>query len=193
MKKKLFIVLLTLLMLAALLMQPIGVVAAELLPGDVNADGEFNSDDAIYLLKYVFKPTGFPIPEGMDMDNNSDGEINADDAIYLLKAVFSPATFPLKPVVTETTYTVTYYDWNGDLITTETVKEGDSATPPTDVSREGYTFIGWDKNYVAVTGDTVLTAQYVEASKPYLKADSVVAAAGDTTVTVKVSIKNNPG
>jgi len=99
MKKQVLAFALALMMLVAFIVcQALPTFAAELIPGDLNGDGELTSDDAIYLLKSVFSRESFPIPEGMDMDNNSDGEITSDDAIYLLKAVFSRDSFPLKPI-----------------------------------------------------------------------------------------------
>ncbi|MCL2882464.1 MAG: BspA family leucine-rich repeat surface protein, partial [Coriobacteriia bacterium] len=41
--------------------------------------------------------------------------------------------------------TVTYVDFDGSVITTETVGYGEDATPPTDPTRPGYRFTGWDK------------------------------------------------
>jgi len=67
----------------------------KLLLGDMNGDETVSSDDAVYLLKYVFKPENFPIAEGLNPDCNSDGKVTSDDAVYLLKYVFSPASFPL--------------------------------------------------------------------------------------------------
>lgn len=60
-------------------------------------------------------------------------------------------------------YTVTFKDWDGKVLKTESVKDGNAATPPANPAREGYTFSGWDKAYDTITADTVLTAQYVAA------------------------------
>ncbi|MBO6062242.1 MAG: InlB B-repeat-containing protein, partial [Clostridia bacterium] len=57
-------------------------------------------------------------------------------------------------------YTVTFVDWDGTVLSTQQVEEGASATAPADPSREGYTFIGWDTDFAAVTGDLTVTAQY---------------------------------
>lgn len=47
-----------------------------------------------------------------------------------------------------------------ELLKTEKVDYGDSATAPTAPSREGYTFQGWDKSYNNVTSDLKITAKY---------------------------------
>ena len=57
-------------------------------------------------------------------------------------------------------YTVTFEDWNGDSLKTETVEQGKGATAPTDPTRDGYTFTGWDKTFDNITSDLTITAQY---------------------------------
>jgi len=57
-------------------------------------------------------------------------------------------------------YTVTFNDWEGRFITSQQVPEGENATPPMVIEREGYTFIGWDGEYHNITSDCTLTAQY---------------------------------
>jgi len=91
------------------------------------------------------------------------------------------------------TYTVTFKDHNGMVLKTEIVEEGSAATAPAAPSRDGYAFVGWDKAFNNITGDLVVTAVYEqEATGPRLYASKVTAVAGDT-VTVTVSVKNNPG
>ncbi|MBQ7061232.1 MAG: endonuclease, partial [Clostridia bacterium] len=58
------------------------------------------------------------------------------------------------------THTVTFVDWDGTVLKTETVEEGASATAPADPARIGYTFTGWDADFTNVTGDLTVTAQY---------------------------------
>ena len=42
-------------------------------------------------------------------------------------------------------YTVTFLDWDDSVLKTMLVAPGKDAEPPIDPKREGYTFIGWDK------------------------------------------------
>ena len=64
------------------------------------------------------------------------------------------------------TFTVTFKNWNGDVLSTQTVDYGAGATEPTVPAREGYEFIGWDKTFNNVMSDMVIIAQYEELSTP---------------------------
>jgi len=57
-------------------------------------------------------------------------------------------------------YTVTFLDWDGSELKTETVDWMNDATAPAAPTREGYTFTGWDKWFTYVTSDLTVTAQY---------------------------------
>ena len=58
-------------------------------------------------------------------------------------------------------YTVTFVNgYNGTILKTEKVEQGKSATPPSNPSRPGYTFTGWNGNYTNVTEDRVITATW---------------------------------
>ena len=59
-------------------------------------------------------------------------------------------------------YTVTFKDWNGNVLKTEQVTYGTAATAPADPTREGHTFVGWDVTFDNVTSDMEVTAQYRE-------------------------------
>ena len=57
-------------------------------------------------------------------------------------------------------YMVTFKDWDGTVLKTETVAYNTAATSPADPTREGYRFIGWSAAFDNVTGDMEVTAQY---------------------------------
>ena len=61
---------------------------------------------------------------------------------------------------TAVTHTVTFVDWDGKVLKTETVNDGAAATAPANPSRNGYTFTGWDIEFSKVTSDLTVTAQY---------------------------------
>ncbi|MBR2987109.1 MAG: InlB B-repeat-containing protein [Clostridia bacterium] len=99
----------------------------------------------------------------------------------------------ITPGQTQQTYTVTFKDHDGAVLSTETVVSGHAAKAPAEPTREGYVFTGWDKSFDHVTSDLTVTAQYqAESTAPRFVASSVKAKAGDT-VRVTVSMKHNPG
>lgn len=57
-------------------------------------------------------------------------------------------------------YTVTFTDWDDRVLHTEVVKEGASASAPSNPKREGYTFIGWAPPYDNITSNLIVKAQY---------------------------------
>ena len=59
-------------------------------------------------------------------------------------------------------YTVTFKDWDGEVLKTEEVTEGSGATAPTSPTRDYYTFTGWNKPFDEVTEDLTVTATYTE-------------------------------
>ena len=59
-------------------------------------------------------------------------------------------------------YKVVFVDWDDKELKSEEVEHGKSATAPKDPSREGYTFIGWDKKFDNITADLTVKAQYEE-------------------------------
>ena len=71
------------------------------------------------------------------------------------------------------TYTVTFKDWDGTVLNTQTVKEGSSATAPSSPVREGYRFIGWDKDFSSITSDLTVTAQYDRINNIKLGPDTI--------------------
>ncbi|MBO5788681.1 MAG: InlB B-repeat-containing protein [Clostridia bacterium] len=66
----------------------------------------------------------------------------------------------------ETTYTVTFQDADGHVISTQTVKAGQGATAPTAPQKEGYTFSGWSVDFSQVNGNLVVVAQYTKNETP---------------------------
>ena len=58
------------------------------------------------------------------------------------------------------TYTVTFNDWDGTLIKEVSTDHGSSAVAPTDPTRTGYTFTGWNLNLDKVKSSFTVTAEY---------------------------------
>ena len=57
-------------------------------------------------------------------------------------------------------YVVTFYDWDDTVLARVAVAAGEAATAPADPVREGYTFIGWDKDFSFVNSNLDVYAQY---------------------------------
>ena len=57
-------------------------------------------------------------------------------------------------------YQVRFYDWDDTLLKTDSVDYQSAATAPADPTREGYTFLGWDKYFSCITADLDIYAQY---------------------------------
>lgn len=93
-------------------------------------------------------------------------------------------------------FTVTFVDYNGTVIDTQSVEKGKAATAPSDPQRAGYTFVGWDKAFDNITSDITVTAKYEENTVTYTEptfvVDNVTASAGET-VEVTVNVAENPG
>ena len=103
--------------------------------------------------------------------------------------------------ITVTKHTVTFKDWNGTVLKTQSVYHTGAATAPANPTRPGYTFTGWDKAFTNVTANLVVTAQYVQnepvstpvpSDAPQIVVESKTTSAG-STVAVNISIANNPG
>ena len=77
---------------------------------------------------------------------------------------------------------VKFVDWDGAILSSGFVEIGSAATPPTNPIREGYTFIGWDKDFSNIKDDMIVTALYkinrykvefLDWDNTVLKSDSV--------------------
>lgn len=60
------------------------------------------------------------------------------------------------------TFTVTFKDYDGTVLKTETVTVGKDATPPAEPVRADYNFAGWQGSYTAVTANVEVIATYTE-------------------------------
>lgn len=62
----------------------------------------------------------------------------------------------------QSTYTVTFRDWDTTSLKTEVVNSGGTATPPNNPTRTGYRFISWSGTYTNVTSNQTVTATYAQ-------------------------------
>ena len=66
-----------------------------------------------------------------------------------------------RPTTTEApTFEVVFVAGDGEILKTETVKLGQSATAPEVPARNGYVFAGWDTDFSRVDCPLTVTAQY---------------------------------
>ena len=158
--------------------------------------------------------TGEPVTYSNWYTNEPNGGANENYAMMLLHndnhgkwidhySLSQIGYFIMEKVVT---HTVTFKDWDGTILKTETVEHGADATPPSNPSRDGYTFTGWSGSYTNVTSDREIVAQYEElptvtptpepipedAPKIIVESEKNAVLAGDSFI-VKIKIENNPG
>lgn len=118
---------------------------------------------------------------GTDLNNQSSGNCRyfmneADQDAYKSSGTFSTSCKNLALTFTATeSHTVTFVDWNGTVLDTQTVAFGADATPPANPSRSGHVFAGWDTAFTAVTENLTVTAIYHQLfTVKFLDADGTV-------------------
>jgi len=57
-------------------------------------------------------------------------------------------------------YTVTFVDWNGAILSTQTVPYGSAAIAPANPIRKDWIFAGWDADFFKISGDLKVQALY---------------------------------
>lgn len=90
---------------------------------------------------------------------------------------FTNMTYTVTYDLVSVTYTVTFKDWDGSVLKTQTVQSGSSATAPDNPTRDGYSFTGWDKTFNNITSDLIITAQYKQInthSKKIFVSDTLI-------------------
>ena len=92
--------------------------------------------------------------EGYHFVQWSDGNTDNPRTMIIISDITLSAKFAIN------VYSVRFLDWNGTEIKVESVEYQSAATAPADPTREGYTFMGWDKDFSKVTEDMTITAQY---------------------------------
>ena len=132
------------------------------------ASGEY---DYLTQLSYTAIPN-----VGYTFTQWSDGNTDNPRTIILTQDTTFEAVFNINR------YKVDFVDWDNSILKSDIVEYLSAAIPPANPTREGYTFIGWDKEVSAVTQDTVITALYninyyrvdfVDWDNSILKSDSV--------------------
>ena len=86
-------------------------------------------------------------------NKNASGTVTISNLVYTVEY-----SVPLPK------YTVTFVDWDGTVLKTQTVEDGASADAPIVPNRFGYVFTGWDVNFASVKSNLIVTAQYIVVS-----------------------------
>ncbi|MCL2151990.1 MAG: dockerin type I domain-containing protein [Oscillospiraceae bacterium] len=130
--------------------------------GDINEDGMINDGDLTLLWRKGNYDKNVGDASDPLCDLNGDGMINDGD----LTILWLVSNYNKGAVVIDLTgssninHTVTFKDWDGSVLDTQSVLHGSNAVPPIPPARSGYLFTGWDGSYYDITTDTVLTAIY---------------------------------
>lgn len=115
------------------------------------------------------------IPGGEDIEIESGAAVPALTVLHITAECAEHYVFIEQPeaeiIVTENvyfhtltefipTYTVTFLDWDGTVISEQAVDSGSAAVAPADPERDGYVFVGWDTDFSNVTSNLTVTALY---------------------------------
>ena len=132
------------------------------------ADGTGNSvtdvkfyNDILSLRGKLFTRTGYTQVGWATIDGG--------EKIYGLDAVYTQnEALTLYPVWNTNKYTITFDTVGGSKVDSITQDYGSAITAPADPTREGYTFMGWDKKIPeTMPADNItITAQWKDSEKP---------------------------
>ena len=134
-------------------------------PGE-NGDGNAVTDikfynDILTLRSKLFTRTGYT--------QTGWATIDGGEKIYGLDAVYTQnEALTLYPVWNTNQYTITFDTAGGSEIAPITQDYGTNITAPADPTREGYTFIGWDREIPMTmpAENMTLTARWKDSEKP---------------------------
>ena len=106
----------------------------------------------------------FHVNESVELGTVIPLELEIREFYYMPVQQTSPTLIPFTSVngsITAQVYhSVTFVDYDGTVLSAQSVAHGSAAAEPTAPEREGYAFIGWDKDFSNVTEDMTVTAQY---------------------------------
>lgn len=111
----------------------------------------------------------------------------------LVVVILLPEKKPQSHTEQAKSYTVTFRDFDGTVLKTDIVKAGEDASAPDEPQREGYTFVGWNRDFYSIDKDTIIIAEYLRITSTAFKVDTVTIADNNKKVNVKVCVTDNPG
>lgn len=106
--------------------------------------------------------TGYEVDQvlvdGVAIDLDNDPNWDSFNNRYTFQNVDTDHT--IEVTFKEATFTVTFTDFDGKVLSTQTVGYGKSVIAPAVPTREGYTFAGWDKDFSEVYNNLTVQATY---------------------------------
>lgn len=116
-----------------------------------------NTDKNSYMI-FRDKNTKYT---GAKMEEGCDSEIT-----YTGKLSNKPMATAIYCAELKVFYKVTFNDGQGHVIKEQQVEKGKDAKAPSNPTRSGYTFKGWDKDFKKVKSDLKVTAQWKKNADP---------------------------
>ena len=106
----------------------------------------------------------FHVNESVELGTVIPLELEIREFYYMPVQQTSPTLIPFTSdngsITAQVYHSVTFVDYDGTVLSAQSVAHGSAAIEPTAPGREGYAFIGWDKDFSNVTEDMTVTAQY---------------------------------
>ena len=106
----------------------------------------------------------FHVNESVELGTVIPIELEIREFYYMPVQQTSPTLIPFTSdngsITAQVYHSVTFVDYDGTVLSAQSVAHGSAAIEPTAPEREGYAFIGWDKDFSNVTEDMTVTAQY---------------------------------
>lgn len=160
--------------------------------GTSNLEGDFTFATMYFNVKASASGT-CPISVTYDEDNVYNIAEDNIPFTVINGAIVLGSGNATEPVFTGS-HTVVFKNEDGTVIFSQTVKDGEAATPPDLPEKDGYTFVGWNTAFDNVTGDLEIMPVYEKiGTDPAFIVDKVYTEAGEKNVAVTVMVKNNPG
>ena len=106
----------------------------------------------------------FHVNESVELGTVIPLELEIREFYYMPVQQTSPTLIPFTSdngsITAQVYHSVTFVDYDGTVLSAQSVAHGSAAIEPTAPEHEGYAFIGWDKDFSNVTEDMTVTAQY---------------------------------
>ena len=153
--------------------------------GDITYTAQFSAESKGYTITWenwdgTVLETDTSVTPGTTPKYDGDEPTKTGDAQFsytftgwspAVGAATSDKTYTAQFSQTTNQYKVTWKNWDGTVLKTETLKYGSTPTPPANPTRADtdqftYTFTGWG-DVVSVTGDATYTAQFSSTTRTY--------------------------